>query len=524
MSGVSVGLVMDRGPEDALVLALDQGTTNTKALLVRPATGDIVSSSSRAVDLEFPSPGYVQFDAELLWESARGAIVEAASGVDCHRLAAIAVSNQRESVIAWDRHSGKPFGPGLGWQDARTSDWCATLSARQEVATEVQRRTGLSLDPMFSAPKLRWLLDKAIGDGAAAADVLLGTVDSWLIWRLTGGHFIEVGNASRTLLLNLHSLTWDPDLLALFGLPASSLPEVRGSDGEFGRTIAAPGLPAGIPIAAVLADSHAALFRHSMNKPGIAKATYGTGSSVMMLCQRSMETPAGISTTVAWTVHGTAAYAREGNIIASGAALDWTAKMLGAPEGTPGGAFLTALAADVPDAGGVSFVPAFAGLGAPYWDREAAGLLTGLTAGSSRAHIARAALDAVAHQVADVVEAMESDGLTTASVLHADGGASASGPLMQIQADLLGRPVEVASDPEASALGVAMLAAQTLGMAVAEQRPGRLLQPKGSRPPQERVAWKQAIARSRGLRLLAEDPKAEPDNTPQIKPRQEKAQ
>ncbi|NUO34585.1 MAG: hypothetical protein HOQ27_05910, partial [Dermatophilaceae bacterium] len=415
----------------------------------------------------------------------------------------------RETVVCWSRSAGRPLGPALGWQDARTAAWCADLTDREPAAAAtVRQRTGLSLDPMFSAPKFRSLIDAAVAGGADPGDVAVGTVDSWLVWRLTGQHVSELGNASRTLLLDLASLTWHDELLSLFGIDAKHLPELRPSDASFGVTSTQHGrLRAGVPLVAVLADSHAALYHHGCTTPGTGKATYGTGTSVMSPTTDPRPGPHGIATTVAWHVGDRATYAREGNIVASGSALDWMASTLGAPEGTAGGAYLTALAHEVSDSGGVSFVPAFSGLGAPYWDRAAVGVLVGVSGGTTRGHLARAALDAVAHQVADVVEAMESDGSTRIDTLHADGGATASQLLMQIQADLLARPLEVAGSPAASALGAARLAAEQIGVAPPPTEPGRRVVPRSPDSPdspgpghagQARHAWSQAIARSRG--------------------------
>lgn len=483
------------------LLAIDQGTTNTKAFLVEPTTGAIVASSCRAVGIAFPAPGWVEQDAEELWVVTLAAVegcLEQRPDLEC---LGVAISNQRESVVAWSRRTGEALGPVLGWQDARTADACATLGRRPGVDDLVRSRTGLSLDPMFSAPKMRWLVDTAVAGGAAVEDVRLGTIDSWLVYRLTGQHLIEAGNASRTLLLSLASRSWDPELLELFGIPASALPEVRASDGGFGQTAGVRGIPDGIPVVAVLADSHAALYQHGCTSPGTGKATYGTGSSVMTPCEGPKGGPSGITITLAWEIGGIPTYAREGNIIASGSALDWMARILGVPAGTSGGAFLTTLAAEVPDAGGVAFVPAFSGLGAPYWDRSAAGLLTGISAGTTPAHLARAALEAVAHQVADVVEAIESDGGASIDRLHTDGGGTASHLLMQIQADLLGRQIHVADVPEASALGAAALAARTLGHAVAEPTEGIVITPADDRRDERRRSWAEAVARSRAHTL-----------------------
>jgi glycerol kinase len=493
------------------LLAIDQGTTNTKAMLLDAATGLLVAEASAPTSIAFPAPGWVEQDAERLWTATLAAVdscLEQQPEVD---VLGIGISNQRETVVCWSRSTGRPLGPALGWQDARTAAWCAHLAEREPTAPQtIRQRTGLSLDPMFSAPKFRAAIDAAVASGADPSDVAVGTVDAWLVWHLTGEHVTEVGNASRTLLLDLASLTWHDELLTLFGVDATHLPELRPSDASFGVTSAKHGrLPAGVPVVAVLADSHAALYRHGCTTPGTGKATYGTGTSVMSPTTDASPAPHGIATTLAWHVGGRPTYAREGNIVASGSALDWMASTLGVPEGTAGGAHLTALAAEVPDSGGVCFVPAFSGLGAPYWDRSAVGVLVGVSGGTTRSHLARAALDAVAHQVADVVEAMESDGATRIDALHADGGATASTLLMQLQADLLGRPLYVATSPAASALGAARLAAEQLGIATPPTEPGRRVTPGSPTSGDVRVRrrdWSQAIARSRGLTVSQADP------------------
>ena len=488
-----------------VVLAVDQGTTNTKALLVTP-DGAVVGQGAEAVGIAFPAPGWVEQDAAEIWSSTCAAIAECLDSAPASAPTAVAVSNQRESVVIWSARTGEPLGPVLGWQDARTAAATEALVAAGHADT-VRELTGLALDPMFSAPKMRWLLDSALRSGVDPADVRLGTVDAWLVHRLTGGAVFatEAGNAARTLLLDLQTLDWHPRLLEVFGIPRSALPEVRASDAGFGVTATGGVLPAGIPVAVVLADSHAALYAHGCTSPGTGKVTFGTGSSVMTPCEKPDRAPVGITTTLAWVVDGHPTFAREGNILASGSALDWMATTLGAPEGMSRGAFLSDLAGQVAHADGVHLVPAFAGLGAPHWDREATGLITGLTAGTTRAHLARAALEAVAHQVADVVAAIELGGGAWIDVLHADGGATASGLLMQLQADLLGRPVRVADVAEASALGVARLAFhRSPGTRPASAT--RLRRPHGrdidaaldeQGRTTQRAAWTDAVARSR---------------------------
>jgi glycerol kinase len=489
------------GDERCAVLALDQGTTNAKALLVDAVTGAILASASRPVAIAFPAPGHVEQDAEQIRDATLSAARECLERAADVRIEGISISSQRESVVCWDRRTGRPLGPVLGWQDARTAAWCADLVARNPGAAALVRgRTGLSLDPMYSAPKMHAALASAVGAGASAADVALGTVDSWLLWCLTGQHVTELGNASRTLLLDLTTCTWDAELLGLFEVPLAALGEPRASDAGFGTTIDNGYLPAGIPVVAVLADSHAAMYEQGCTEPGTGKATFGTGSSVMAPTTAPTSAPDGITTTLAWHVQGSPTYAREGNIIASGAALDWMATMLGAPEGAAGGAYLAELAASVEDNGGVAFVPAFSGLGAPYWDRNATGVVVGVSAGTSRGHLARAAIECVAHQVADVVDAIESDGKATIEVLRADGGATRSALLMQTQADLLHRPVQVGDTAEASAMGAATLARRTLGYAADTAHVRDRFEPALLDATAARQRWRRAIATSRGTR------------------------
>jgi glycerol kinase len=492
------------------LLAIDQGTTNTKAMLFDAGSGLVIAEASAPTSIDFPAPGWVEQDAERLWAATMTSIDGCLEQQPEAEVLGIGISNQRETVVCWSRSTGCALGPALGWQDARTAAWCAELAHREPTAAQtIRQHTGLSLDPMFSAPKFRATIDAAVASGADPTDVAVGTVDAWLVWQLTGQHATELGNASRTLLLDLVSLTWHEDLLSLFGIDAAHLPELRPSDASFGVTSRQHGrLAAGVPVLAVLADSHAALYHHGCTTPGTGKATFGTGTSVMSPTTDPSPGPHGIATTVAWHVDGRPTYAREGNIVASGSALDWMAATLGVPEGTAGGAHLTGLAAEVSDSGGVCFVPAFSGLGAPYWDRSAVGILAGVSGGTNRGHLARAALDAVAHQVADVVEAMESDGSARIDILHADGGATASDLLMQIQADLLGRPLEVARSPAASALGAARLAAEQLGIATPPTEPGHRVAPLHPRSPSTdsaRRVWSQAIARSRGLTVSQAD-------------------
>jgi glycerol kinase len=440
------------------ILAIDQGTTNTKALLV-DGDGRILCRASRPVPLAYPHAGWVEQDAVAIWESVCEAVDDCLQGT---RPSGVAISNQRESVVVWERATGRPAGPVVIWQCRRTSDRCAQLRADGAEET-VRARTGLTIDPLFSATKLAWLL-AAIPDGrrrADAGELCAGTIDSWLLWNLTGGaeHRCDVSNASRTQLLNLETLKWDDALLALFDVPARVLPEVRPSSGVFGETVACGALPAGLPVAGMIGDSHAALFGQGGFRPGAVKATYGTGSSLMRRTPELTFSSHGLSSTVAWGLGSEVAYALEGNISATGAALQWVADLLGLQD--PAAA--AELAASVASADGVSFVPAFVGLGAPHWAERARGLVTGVTRGTTAAHLARAALEAIALQVRDVFVAMTCDGGAEGAVLLADGGASRSDTLMQFQADVIGRPVLRNDAADISALGAAYLAGLALG-------------------------------------------------------------
>jgi glycerol kinase len=438
------------------VLAIDQGTTNSKAALTR-SDGRTLSVGAAPIGVSAPRLGWIEQDAELIWSSVRDAVAACRRGAPDAEIRGVALSTQRESVVAWRAGTGRAVGPVIGWQDRRTADWCAA-SVGDADRRVVYERTGLRIDPMFSAPKMRWLLDH-LPDGTPVDDIRLGTVDSWLIWRLTGGaqHLCEAGNASRTLLYDIAHLAWDTGLLEIFGVPASVLPTPVPSDEGFGVVRGLPGVRDGTPIVAALADSHAALFGHGCTTAGTAKATYGTGSSVMAPIDNRPVTESPVPTTLAWVIGGTPTYALEGNILFSGATLAWAAGIL-----TDGRvADLLALAGTEPESGGVTLVPAFAGLGAPHWDRAAHAVLSGMSETTQRAHIARAAVDAVGHQIADIVDVIE--GVAPLRLFRADGGATASDLVMQTQADLLGRAVQVGEVAEVSALGAARLAWATLG-------------------------------------------------------------
>jgi glycerol kinase len=442
---------------DELVLAIDQGTSSTKCLLLTPS-GEVVRSSSRPVPIRYPRPGWVEQDAGEILASVLAAAAECLDGVVP---AAVGLSTQRESAVVWDRRTGSPAGPVLGWQDGRAAGVCDAL---KDTADTVREISGLPLDPMFSAAKLRWLLDRT-------PDAAVGTVDAWLLYALTGEHRIEVGNASRTQLLDVRKGTWSPELLGLFGIPASALPSIVGSAGDLGRI--REGLLAGVPITAVLGDSHAALYAHGASD-GI-KVTYGTGSSVMRLGETEDRR---VCTTIAWNDR----LAMEGNIRSSGATVTWLASLLGADPGR-----IAALAAGA-SSDGVHLVPAFGGLAAPWWDDAATGTITGLTLATGPAQLARAAVESIAHQVADVVDAMG-----PASALLADGGAAANDHLMQIQADLTGVPVKRARTANLSALGAGFLAAGVSPPPLSYDE----FRPRPVDRAALRSAWRDAVSRAR---------------------------
>ena len=446
-----------------LVLAIDQGTTNTKALLVS-ADGRVHHQASLPNVVTYPRPGWAEQSATGLVHGVKQVIAEVVAKSNGAEILAVAISNQRESIVVWDAATGEPIGPCIIWQCRRSAPKCGELRIEGH-AEAIEAKTGLALDPLFPAGKIAWLLDNVPGarDRADRGELRAGTVDSWLLWNLTGGtvHATDHSNASRTQLFNTATLNWDADLAALFGVPMSLLPEVCSSDSEFGGAAAGvSALNPGVPIHAMIGDSHAALFGHGVRAPGTVKATYGTGTSLMALTPERVLSGHGLSSTIAWSQSGTMAHALEGNISVSGQAAAFMAQMLGLADATA----LSALAETVPDSNGAAFVPALVGLGAPHWRSDARGTITGLSLGTTPAHLARAALEAIAFQVADVFTAMEQDMGAPLAELRADGGASRNDFLMQFQADILGRTVATAAAPEVSALGAAALAFAGLGI------------------------------------------------------------
>ncbi|BDC50546.1 glycerol kinase [Bryobacterales bacterium F-183] len=444
------------------ILAIDQGTTNTKALLF-DRTGAVVSRASQPVGVTYPQPGWVEQDADVIWRSVTAAIdacLLANPGVE---VTALGLANQRETAVVWDRATGRPIAPAVIWQCRRTAAVCDRLQESGQ-EPEIRRRSGLAVDPLFSATKIRWILEH-VPDALARAkngELCAGNIDSWLLWKLTGGqvHATDFSNASRTQILNISTAQWDRELLEVFGVPVACLPTLRDSSGIYGVTEGTGTLPPGIPIAGVAGDSHAALFGHAAFAPGLVKATYGTGSSLMSRVSGPLESANGLSTTVAWSIDHQVQHALEGNITNTGGAVEWFSGFLGLPGGAQEAA---ALAASVDDSAGVYMVPAFAGLGAPHWDAHARGLFSGLTRGTTAAHAARATLDAIAYQVADVFRAFRQDSGIDCAAMLADGGASGNDQLMQFQADIIDCPVIRNESGDVAACGAAWLAGLATG-------------------------------------------------------------
>jgi glycerol kinase len=444
------------------ILALDQGTTSSRAIVFNHV-GSIVSVAQKEFPQIFPKPGWVEHDPGNIWSSQAGVAAEALTkaNVGAADVAAIGITNQRETTVVWDRTTGKPICNAIVWQDRRTASICDRLRARK-LDRMIRRKTGLVIDAYFSATKVQWILQNVKGARARAkaGELAFGTVDSWLVWNLTGGkvHVTDASNASRTMLFDITKGDWDDELLKLFGVPRSMLPEVRSSSEVYGVTTL---FGAPIPIAGIAGDQQAALFGQACTKPGMAKNTYGTGCFMLMNTgTKRIASRNNLLTTVAWRIGGRTEYALEGSIFIAGAVVQWLRDGL---EFFRSAAEVEALAAGVSDTGGVYLVPAFAGLGAPHWDQYARGTIVGLTRGSTKAHIARAALEGIVLQAMDVLKAMEADAGIKLRELRVDGGASANDLLMQLQADLLNVPVVRPKVAETTALGAAYLAGLAVG-------------------------------------------------------------
>lgn len=491
----------------AYILSLDEGTTSARAI-VFAADGSVAAVAQREFTQYFPQPGWVEHDPHEIWSTQMGVAVEALgrAGLQPRDVAAVGITNQRETTVLWDRASGRAIANAIVWQDRRTAGLCDQLRAAGAEAL-IQERTGLLIDAYFSASKIAWLLDH-VPDARARAEagqLAFGTVDSWLVWQLTSGrlHLTDATNASRTMLFNIHTGEWDDDLLRLFNIPRALLPQVRGSSEVYGEITTALGLE-GLPLAGIAGDQQAALFGQMCTQPGLTKNTYGTGCFMLQHAgDRAIVSRHRLLTTVARKMGSRMEYALEGSVFTAGAVVQWLRDGLGLIATS---SEVDTLAASVPDNGGVYLVPAFAGLGAPHWDPYARGVLVGLSRGATRAHLARAALEGIAFQVADLADAMSADTGTPVTELRVDGGACRSDLLMQFQADLLGVPVVRPAVTETTALGAAYLAGLAVGVwkneeEIARQRVvERRFEPsaQSARVQSLRRRWNAAVERARG--------------------------
>jgi glycerol kinase len=489
------------------ILSLDAGTTSVRAILF-DAEGRSCGVAQKEIRQIYPRPGWVEHDANEIWQSIRkvASDVVKKAGLKAGDIAAIGITNQRETTVVWDRRTGEPLGNAIVWQDRRTAGDCDRIRAEGQAAS-IQRRTGLILDAYFSGTKIAWILDHTPGARARAraGDLAFGTIDTWLVWKLTGGesHITDVSNASRTLLFNLKTAAWDPVLLELFQIPESLLPKVASSSEVYGEVTTIPSLK-GVPISGIAGDQQSALFGQMCLAPGSSKCTYGTGCFLLQNTGTRIQPSRNrLLSTVAWKLGSEPIhYAQEGSVFIGGATLQWLRDGLRLVKSAQE---VDRLACTVPDSGGVLLVPAFAGLGAPHWDSYARGLMIGITRDTTAAHVARAALEGIALQVADLLDAMRADTGTAIPELRVDGGASRSEPLMQIQADLLGCPVVCPSVTETTALGAAYLAGLGVGFwkspaAIASQwKVDRVFKPKMSRDQalSLRKRWDEALERAK---------------------------
>jgi glycerol kinase len=479
------------------VLALDQGTTSSRSILF-DETGVAVHSAQREFAQHYPESGWVEHDAEEIWESQRAAMAEVVAKVPADSIAGIGIANQRETTVVWDAASGKAIFRAIVWQDRRTADRCEELKA-EGLEERVARKTGLRLDPYFSASKVAWILNQVEGARtlAEAGRLRFGTIDSWLVWKLTKGavHVTDVSNASRTNLFNIHALEWDDELLEIFGVPRSMLPEVVDSSGVVGEW-------EGIPIAGMAGDQQAALFGQACFDPGMAKNTYGTGCFLLMNTgTKAVTSQSGLLTTVAWRLGGEVTYALEGSVFIGGALFQWLRDELKIVARV---SEVDELAATVPESGGCVLVPAFAGLGAPHWDPFARGAIFGLSRGTSKAHLCRAALEAVALQSVELLECMEKDSGVELVELRVDGGAARSDLLMQLQSDFLQRKVVRPTNIETTAFGAAALAGLATGVWKSRDELSagwgvdRFFEPSEVEMSKVRGRWDRAVARTKG--------------------------
>jgi glycerol kinase len=489
------------------ILALDQGTTSSRAIIF-DHDGGVVAVAQKEFRQIFPKPGWVEHDPDEIWATQIAVAIEALglARLRAKDIAAIGITNQRETTIVWDRETGRPVCNAIVWQDRRTAEMCDRLTAGGHAAL-VSDRTGLVIDAYFSGTKIAWILENVPGarERAHAGRLAFGTVDSWLVWNLTNGasHITDVSNASRTMLFNIDTMSWDPELLGLLNVPASMLPDVRSSSEVYGHVSAVAGAT-DVPIAGIAGDQQAALFGQMCVSPGLTKNTYGTGCFLLQNTgTRRVPSRNRLVSTVAWRIGDRTEYALEGSVFIGGAVVQWLRDGLGL---IPNSAAVEKLASSVSDNGGVYLVPAFAGLGAPHWDPYARGLIVGLTRGTTGAHIARAAVESIAYQVDDLLEAVKRDSRIALGELRVDGGASTNDALMQFQADLLGVPVVRPAVTETTALGAAYLAGLAVGFwaspqAIAGQwQTERRFEPAMAQSDAERLRtqWRKAVSRARG--------------------------
>jgi glycerol kinase len=448
------------------ILALDQGTTSSRAILF-DHEGNIAGCAAQEFPQHFPQPGWVEHDPNVIWNSQLTVARKVLHEVDVKKVRAIGIANQRETTVVWDRKTGEPIAPAIVWQDRRTAAFCEELRAAGK-AKMICDATGLELDAYFSATKIKWLLDHVPGarERARKGALCFGTIDSWLAWKLCGVHVTDVSNASRTMLFNIHLMRWDADLLELFDIPEQMLPQVVSSSEEVGTTRAAL-FGHEIPLAGIAGDQQAATFGQACHQPGMVKNTYGTGCFMLMNAGRHPRVSHNrLLSTVGWRVDGETDYMLEGAVFMGGATVQWLRDGLGIIQQSSD---VEALAASVPDSGGVFLVPAFVGLGAPHWDPYARGTIVGLTRGSNKAHIARAAVESIAYQSAELLAAMQKDAAMPVTEVRADGGAARNDMLMQFQSDLLGVPVLRPQVTETTALGAAYLAGLAVGFWQSQQ-------------------------------------------------------
>jgi glycerol kinase len=486
------------------LLALDQGTTSSRALVIE-YSGKVVAVAQKEFTQIFPQPGWVEHDANEIWASQLGVAADAVATANIHPrdIAAIGITNQRETAVIWDRKTGDPIFNAVVWQDRRTASFCDQMRA-DGLESLVQEKTGLVIDAYFSGTKVRWMLDNVPGarERAERGELAFGTIDSWLIWKLTDGHVhvTDETNASRTMFFNIHAREWDDELLKVLNVPRAILPVVRSSSEIYGETV---GTLEGIPIAGIAGDQQAALFGQMCAKPGMVKNTYGTGCFMLMNTgSKPITSRNKLLTTIGWRQGGQTDYALEGSVFVAGAVVQWLRDGLGIIRTAPE---IEALAGSVPDNGDVYLVPAFAGLGAPHWDAYARGVIVGLTRGTTAAHIARSALEGIAFQVGDILSAMEADSGIQLAELRVDGGASRNNLLMQFQANLLGVPVVRARNTETTAMGAAYLAGLAVDLykskdeLASQWASDRIFEPAISDDERTglRSRWHEALERSR---------------------------